>query len=106
MIRLFLLDLLMSNQIYLIYRDVNEESEGITDIIKPDIRDTKIILRHNYIIENSKLHYQIDVNPNFLDKQHEDFYPLNQSATIGSELVPQLPLSWAERIFFNLGPAH
>ncbi len=45
----------------------------------------------------------MEVNPNLVEKYHEDVSTDNEDNSIEGELVPTLPLSYTERFFLQLG---
>jgi len=49
------------------------------------------------MLENGKLYYKSEVNKEFSDESHVDL----EDKT--GELLPYMPHSWAETLFFNWG---
>ncbi len=81
-----------------------EEGTKFDEILNSSINSSDIIVRHNYELVNNVFQYRMEVNPNLADKFHEC---LNKDQVeIGSELVPQLPLTFTEKLFIEFGKNH
>ena len=79
-----------------------EEGPQFSDVLKSSINSTDLIVRHNYELVGGVLQYRLELNPNLIDRYHEDLSTPNEDNTITGELVPKLPLSHTERFFLNL----
>lgn len=65
-----------------------------------------MIVRHNFEMVDNILQYRLEINPNLIEKYHEDLSTANENNTIEGELVPKLPLSATEKLFIQLGRTH
>lgn len=81
---------------------LKEKNPLIDEVTKSSINSTQIVVRHNYEIVDNVLQYRLEINPNLIEKYHEDLESSNGDHSISSELVPTLPLSLTERFYFNL----
>ncbi len=80
-----------------------EENPTFDDILNPSINSSSLIVRHNYEMSNGVLQYRMEINPNLVEKHHEDISTANEDNSIESEIVPILPLAWTQRLFLELG---
>ena len=106
MTNLFLLNLIQSNYNSLIINDSvdfsNDESSKFLEITRSSLNSTDIIVRHNYELVDGQLQYRLEINPNLIEKYHEDLSTPNEDNTIGSELVPKFATTFTETIFHKL----
>lgn len=80
----------------------NDESNKFFEITRECINSTDIIVRHNFELVDGILHYKLEVNPNLVEKHHEDLSTPNEDNSIGSELIPKFPSSFTEQLFHKL----
>ena len=85
----------------LITSDLNGE---INQILENDITNTNIILRQSFTLENSTLNYKIEINQKLINLLPEEIK--SNEELIEAEVVPVLPLTLTERLFFQLGRNH
>jgi hypothetical protein len=72
------------------------------EITNSSLNSGNVIIRHTYELVNNLLYYKIEYNPNLIGKFHEHISS-EEGNEISGELVPKLPASLAERLFYNLG---
>jgi hypothetical protein len=46
----------------------------------------------------------MEINPNLIEKYHEDISAVDN--VVEGELIPRLPLSFTEKLFYNLAKNH
>lgn len=80
-----------------------EEDEGkLMQITQESLNSTDFVLRHNYELVGEKLEYRLEINPNLIEEHYEELSTPNPDHVIRGELVPQIPLTYTERMFYNL----
>lgn len=91
-----------NNRTIYISANILDDSEKLNQVIKPSIEDTEIVVRHNFELIDNEFVYRLEINPKLIEQYHEEIVLKNGKDQISSELVPRLPMSFTERLFYNL----
>lgn len=77
------------------------ENNKLLEITKENLNSTDVIIRHTFELVDNVYNYRIDFNPNLIEKLHEEVSSNNESNSISAEMVPQLPITFTEKLFYN-----